>query len=124
MMFAPIYEVCKADSGVQALLGDSDGELRLYAFNLAPKDAALPYATWQNVGGVPTNFLADNPDSDSYSMQINVWGVTTAEVMDVTRAIRDAIQEVCYIVRWGNQARDAQTLAFGYDFDVDWLTYR
>lgn len=124
MMFAPLYDTCQADSTVQGLLGDSDGALRLYPFNLAPKDAALPYVTWQNVSGVPTNFLADNPDSDSFSVQVNVWGTTTSEVMDVTRAIRDAIQEVCYIVRWGNQARDAQTLAFGYDFDVDWLTYR
>lgn len=124
MMFAPLYDTCQADSAVQALLGDSDGELRLYPFNLAPKDAALPYVTWQNVSGLPQNYLADNPDADSFGIQINVWGVTTGEVMDVTQAIRNAIQEVCYIVRWGNQARDAQTLAFGYDFDVDWLTYR
>jgi hypothetical protein len=124
MIAAPIYTVCKADAACQALLGDSDGELRLYPFNLAPKDAALPYVTWQNVNGTPTNFIGDNPDSDAFSLQVNVWGVTTGEVIAVTQAIRDAIQEVCYIVRWGNQDRDAQSLAFGYDFDVDWLTYR
>lgn len=124
MMYAPIYANCAADATCQALLGDSDGNLRLYPFDLAPKDAALPYATWQNVSGSPQNYLADNPDADQFSLQVNVWGVTTGQVMDVTTAIRDAIQEVSYIVRWGNQARDAQTLAFGYDFDVDWYTYR
>jgi hypothetical protein len=124
MMFAPLDETCRADATCQALLGDSNGDLRMYPFNLAPKDCALPYVTWQNVAGTPTNFLADNPDSDGFTVQVNVWGVTTDDVIAVTQAIRDAIQEVCYVVRWGNQARDAQTLAFGYDFDVDWLTYR
>lgn len=124
MMFAPIYTKCQADSTVQGLLGDSDGNLRLYPFELAPKDAPLPYATWQNIGGTPTNFLADNPDSDGFSIQVNVWGQTTGQVIAVTEAIRNAIQDVSYIVRWGNQHRDAETLAFGYDFDVDWLTYR
>lgn len=124
MMFAPIYDRCQADATCQALLGNSDGDLRLYPFSLAPKDAPLPYVTWQNIGGLPTNFLADNPDSDQFSLQVNVWGETDTEVIAVTQAIRNAIQEICYIVRWGNQARDAQSLAFGYDFDVDWLTYR
>lgn len=124
MMFAPIYETCQGDAACQTLLGDSDGELRMYPFNLAPKDAALPYVTWQNVAGTPTNFVGDDPDSDGFTLQVNVWGVTTGDVIGVTQAIRNAIQGVSYIVRWGNQARDAQTLAFGYDFDVDWLTYR
>lgn len=124
MMYAPMLETCKADTACQTLLGDSNGDLRVYPFKLAPKDAALPYVTWQNVAGTPTNFLADNPDSDGFTIQVNVWGVSDTEVVTVTRAIRDAIQGVCYIVRWGNQDQDAQTLAFGYDFDVDWLTYR
>lgn len=124
MMFAPIYTTCQAASAVQALLGDSGDNLRLYPFELAPKDAPLPYVTWQNIGGEPTNFVGDAPDSDSFSVQVNVWGQTTAQVIAVTQAIRDAIQDDSYIVRWGNQHRDAQTLAFGYDFDVDWLTYR
>lgn len=124
MMFAPIYATCQASSALQTLLGDSGGNLRLYPFALAPKDAPLPYVTWQNVGGTPTNYLACDPDSDAFSLQVNVWGQTTGQVIAVTQAIRDAIQGVSYIVRWGNQSRDAQTLAFGYDFDVDWLTYR
>lgn len=124
MMFAPIYTTCQADAACQALLGDSDGALRLYPFRVAPKDAQLPYVTWQNIGGEPANYLADNPDADGFSLQVNVWGETDDQVIDVTQAIRDAIQGVCYIVRWGNQDKDAQTLAFGYDFDVDWLTYR
>lgn len=121
MIYAPIKDVCEAAPAVVALLGTP---LRLYPFKLAPKDAPLPYVTWQNIGGTPTNFIGDDPDSDGFSIQVNVWGRTTGEVIAVTQAIRDAIQGVSYIVRWGNQDRDAQTLAFGYDFDVDWLTYR
>jgi hypothetical protein len=91
---------------------------------LAPKDVVYPYATWQNVGGQPQNYLGDRPDTDKYQMQVDVWGVTSAQVWAVVEALRDAIEDVSHIVRWGNQTRDAETKAFGYSFDVDWFTYR
>lgn len=124
-MYPPIYTVCLAYAPLRAVLDDADGELKLYPFGLAPLKPPLPYATWQMIpGGRPTNTLACKPDSDKWALQVDVWGVTSAQVRTVVEQIRDAIEGVSYIVRWGNQSRDAETLAFGYDFDVDWFTHR
>ena len=123
-MSAPIYPTCLAEPAVVALLGELDGSIRLWPFKLAPQFPELPYATWQNVAGTPENNVSDRPDCDYWRLQVNVWGVTRKQVEQVTNAIRDAVEGVSYIVRWGNEDQDAQTKAFGYDFDVDWFTNR
>lgn len=124
MMFAPIYTVAVANTQVQALLGDGEGGLKLWPFDEAPKDTELPYATWQNVNGMPQNYLADTPDADFYYIQVNVWGVTSQQMFAVVEALRDAIEGVAYVTRWGQTVKDAETKAFGYDFDADFITYR
>lgn len=124
MIGAPIYPTCVGDTTCQALLGDSEGDLRLWPFNKAPDNPALPYATYQNIGGAPENNLSNRPDCDQFRIQINVWGATSEQVRDVSEAIRDAIELDSHITRWGEQVQDAQTKAFGYDFDVDWYTHR
>lgn len=123
-MVPPIYPVCLAYEPLRLLLNDAGGELKLYPFNEAPDGTTLPYATWQGIGGTPTNTLACNPDSDHWALQVDVWGATSAEVRAVVEQIRDAVQGVSYIVRWGTSKRDAETRAFGYDFDVEWFTHR
>lgn len=124
MIGAPIYPTCEADATCQALLGDSEGILRLWPFNTAPLNPPLPYATYQNIGGSPENNVSDRPDCDQFRLQVNVWGATSSDVRAVAEAIRDAIEGESYITRWGEQVQDAQTKAFGYDFDVDWYTHR
>lgn len=125
MIIPPIFQLCNADAGVRAALGvDAGGAVKLYPFDLAPKAVKLPYATWQNVAGEPTNNVSERPDSDKAVLQVNVWGVTTAQVLNAVNAISHAIELDCHITRWGNQSRDDETLAFGYDFDVDWFTHR
>ena len=114
-----------ADSAVVALLDDGAGGIRLYPFGEAPKDAPYPYATWQNIGGLPANNVSDRPDADFFSIQVNVWGVTSNQMWAVVRALQNIMEvDGCAIVRYGNTVKDAETKAFGYDFDADWITYR
>lgn len=125
MMYAPIYTRAMATPAVVALLADGQGSIRLWPFGEAPATPALPYATWQNVGGDPANNLSDRPDADSFSIQVNIWGATSAQLWAVTEALRDIMEvDGCTIVRWGNTVIDDETKAFGYDFDADWITYR
>lgn len=126
MMFPPIYTRALADPAVVALLGATDGSLRLWSFGEAPKGAPMPYATWQTLpNGAPANNVSDRPDADHFSTQINVWGVTSNQMWAVVQALRDIMEvDGCTIVRWGNTVKDAETKAFGYDFDADWITYR
>lgn len=125
MMYAPIYARAMATPAVVALLTDGQGSIRLWPFGEAPATPALPYVTWQNAGGDPANNVSDRPDADSFSIQVNVWAATSAQLWAVTTALRDIMEvDGCTIVRWGNTEIDAQTKAFGYDFDADWITYR
>lgn len=127
MLFAPLYARAMATPAVVALLTDGAGSIRLWPFGEAPLQPApkLPYVTWQNVSGEPANNVSDRPDADSFSIQVNVWATNSAQLWAVTNALRDIMEvEGCTIVRWGNTVKDAQTKAFGYDFDADWITYR
>lgn len=125
MMYAPLYARAMATPAVVALLTDGKGSIRLWPFKQAPLTPALPYVTWQNIGGDPANNVSDRPDADSFNIQVNVWAATSAQLWTVTTALRDIMEvDGCTIVRWGNTEIDAQTKAFGYDFDADWITYR
>jgi len=125
MLYAPLYARAMATSAVVALLTDDKGSIRLWPFGEAPLSPPLPYVTWQNIGGDPANNVSDRPDADSFSIQVNVWAKTSAQLWAVTSALRDIMEvDGCTIVRWGNTEIDAQTKAFGYDFDADWITYR
>lgn len=132
MMYAPLYARAMATPAVVALLDDGKGSIRLWPFGEQPKAPGpnppppkLPYVTWQNIGGDPNNNVSDRPDADRFSIQVNVWAATSVQLWAVTTALRDIMEvEGCTIVRWGNTEIDAQTKAFGYDFDADWITYR
>jgi hypothetical protein len=125
MMYAPLYRIALEDPVVFALLADTSESIRLWPFDQAPKDAPMPYATWQNIGGVPNNNVSDRPDADFFSVQVNVWAMTSAELWAVVEALRDVMEvDGCTIVRWGATVTDEITKALGYDFDVDCITYR
>ena len=121
-MYAPIFAVCAADPAVTALLGVSP--VRIYPFGEAPQGVIKPYAVCQTVGGNPENFLAQRPDIDGYSLQIDVYGVSVTQTRDTAKAIRNAIELKANIVRWGGDSHDPATKTYRYSFDVDWLVPR
>jgi hypothetical protein len=121
-MNPPIFQVCAADLAVTALLGT--GPTRLFPFGEAPRGVTLPYATWQTIGGLPENYLAGAPDLDSFSLQIDIYASTATEARNAAKALRDAIEPVAYVTRWGGESRDPQTRHYRYSFDVDWHVQR
>lgn len=121
-MIAPVFSVCSASAEVIAILGSSP--VRLYPFGEHYDNTVYPYAVWQNIGGSPENYLAQRPDADSYSVQIDVYANTSGEVIAAAKALRDAIEPHAYITRWGDQERDTQTRRYRYSFDVDWIVRR
>lgn len=121
-MQPPIFKVCAASPAVTALLGTNP--VRLFPFGEAPQGVTYPYAVWQIVGGAPENYLADNPDVDGFNLQVDVYAKTGAAAAGVATALRDAIEPVAYITRWGGQSKDSATKTYRISFDVDWLTPR
>ncbi|MCU5775230.1 tail completion protein gp17 [Winslowiella arboricola] len=121
-MIAPIFKVCAASADVIALLGYSP--LRFYPFGQNADVPTYPYAVWQNITGVPENYLAGRPDADSYTLQVDMYANSVEQVIEVARALRDAIEPHAYITRWGNQEQDSETKRYRYSFDVDWIVSR
>lgn len=121
-MIASIFSVCAASQVVKDLLGTNP--VRLYPFGMQDDNIVYPYAVWQNIGGSPENYLNQRPDADRYSLQVDVYGDTDADVIAVAVALRDAIEAKAYITRWGDQSRDPETKRYRYSFDVDWITNR
>ncbi|HBO0984400.1 TPA: DUF3168 domain-containing protein [Pseudomonas aeruginosa] len=121
-MYAPIFKVCSQNPGVVALLGAKP--TRLYLFAEAPDQPGRPYATWQTFGGEPENYLAHRPDIDSFSLQVDVFADTAAQVRAVATAIRNAIELRATITRWSGEERDDPTDLYRISFDVDWWVNR
>lgn len=98
--------------------------VRVFAFGLAPEDTTKPYVTWQVITGRPENYLANRPDIDGYTLQVDVWADDGQIARDVAAAVRDAIEPHAYIVRWGGESRDPDTRAYRLSFDVSWFVHR
>lgn len=124
-MYPPLYATIKGNAGVKAVLGNSP---RVYPHGRSPAPSdplyAVPYAVFQMINGTPENYLTCLPDVDDFTMQIDVYGLTVDSATDGARALRDAIEPVAYVARWGGQFKDPDTNLFRYSFDVDWLTPR
>ena len=122
-MTPPIFQLCSQAAAVTALLG-TGVDLRLYSFGEAPEGVAKPYAVWQLVNGEPENYLAGRPDADDVTLQVDVYGTTSASVRQVRDAIRDAIELHAHVTRWGGEGRDPVTKNYRARFDVDWIVRR
>jgi len=120
-MFPPIFEVCAANSAVKMALGNPP---RIYPFGEAEQGTPKPYAVWQTISGSPENYLAQRPDIDSFTLQVDVYAGTAADARACARAIRDAIEPRAYVVRWNGEMRDPDTKSYRVSFDVDWWTPR
>lgn len=124
-MFPPFYATCAANAGVKAIFGTSP---RIYPHGQAPAAGsvgfATPYAVQQIITGSPENFLAGGPDTDGFTVQVDVYAETVASAASGAQAIRDAIEPVAYISAWRGQFKDPDTDLYRYSFDVDFLTPR
>lgn len=121
-MIPPVFPTAFASAAVKAALGTSP--CRVYPFGEAPEGVTLPYAAWQIITGSPENYLSNTPDTDSYTVQVDVYGATSASVLAAAKTLRDAFEPVAHIVRWGGTGRDPVTRNFSFSFDVDWIDYR
>jgi len=118
----PIFSICAADPGVTALLGTSP--VRLFMFGMAPQNIQKPYAVWQVISGSPESYLAGRPDTDQHLLQIDVYADNASEARTVLAAIVHAVELHSYVVRYGGESRDSETLNYRSSMDVSWHTYR
>lgn len=122
-MFPPLYELIKNDAAVIAALGDAIG-IRFDPFGMTKPDPVLPYSVWQTVGGSPENYINDLPNTDHFSVQIDVYGATGTSVRNAAKALRDALEPHCHITSWRGESTDSETKLSRYSFDISFYNYR
>lgn len=122
MSFAPVFATASAASAVTALIGSNP--VRCYPAGEAPQGVALPYCTYQQVGGGPENYLNQAPDIDGSLVQIDVYAATVSSARAVFVALRNAFQPVAYVVGVREDGKDPDTNRVRISFDTDWLTAR
>lgn len=60
--------------------------------DVAEHATALPYVTWQLIGGTPWRYVENSAADRRHSLvQINVWAATRAETLTLIRAIETAL---------------------------------
>lgn len=121
-MNPPVFTLAKADAGVTAVLGTNP--TRLYGFGEAPQGVDVPYATWQLTIGTPENYVNQTPDMDSMSVQVDVYGDTSASVLSVATALRNAYEPHAHVTLFQSWPRDPETNRLRYTLQVEFLTPR
>lgn len=60
--------------------------------DFAPQGAAVPYLTFQLIGGQPMRYLNNAAANQRHTMvQVNTWSATRAEALALARAIEEAL---------------------------------
>lgn len=123
-MFPPIFPAVAASPACVALLKAGAGPLRFYQFGMAPQNVQKPYAVWQRVFGTPENYLADRPDVDSFTTQVDVYAGSADSARTVALALRDAIEGAAHITSWLGESIDPETKNNRFGFQCDWWVPR
>ncbi len=122
MIITPLVALCRANADVLAIF--STNPMRIYPFGLAPENVAKPYAVFQTIGGSAAMYLGNRPDFDYSSLQIDVYANTLAESIAGATAIRNAIENDCYVTRYDEDGKDPATGLKRCGFDVDLIVTR
>lgn len=101
------------------LIGD-----RIYRHGDAPEGVQTPYVTWFVVSGVPENALDDLPLVDSYTVQVDVWSDDDAEVEQVAKAVRDAIEPFHVMTGMTGNSQDDTTMRYRISMTFGFWTDR
>lgn len=114
-MRPPVPEYLLASTEVAALVGTNP--VRIFR-DVAPQDTARPYVVWSVIFGAAENYLAQRPGIDNFRVQIDCWGDDEAQVEDLARAVRDALEGQRVVMIGINSALpDFETSLRRYSFD-------
>lgn len=61
--------------------------------DVAPFGTAMPYMTWQKVGGYPIHYIGNDAVNKEHSLvQVNVWAASRIEANSLARQVEDALR--------------------------------
>lgn len=118
-MLPPIFQILTGDAAVAAIVGD-----RVYPHDEAPQDVGRPYVTWFVVAGPPELVLDGPPPMDRFTLQVDCWSPTSAGVLSLAAAVRDALERHAHITNQLANRRDPETRLYRYGFELDYFLSR
>lgn len=121
-MYPPVFEAVANDASVREILGENP--VRVFPFGSAPPNVKYPYAVWQTITGSPINHLDLPPDTDRYSVQIDVYSKDVQNCRMAAKALRNAIEFKYDITAFNGESRDFQTNNYRYSFTCEFFTKR
>ncbi|OHV12120.1 tail completion protein gp17 [Kushneria phosphatilytica] len=120
-MYPPVFKTCSGKSAVTAVLGTDP--VRLFPTE-APQGVSTPYATHQIASGMPYNYLAQRPDTDRFTIQIDVFASDQGAAHEAADALIHAMEGAAYVTSYNLNERDEDTRNWRFSFDVDWIVPR
>lgn len=107
---------------VLAIVGGTP--VRIFRHGAAPQDTEKPYVTWFEVAGQPYDQLSGTPCGDFDSVQIDCWSKSDAQVEQLARAVRDALDVAGIANRLVVNSRDPDTKIYRIGLEADYITSR
>lgn len=118
MSLPPIFALLAASPAVTALIGTAP--MRLFPSGNIPQAQVLPAVTWQSVGGLPENQLADRPVVDNMRTQIDCWALDYPGARALFVAVQAAVELNATVVSLNGDDYDEATKRYRTSFDVSW----
>ncbi|HKK31098.1 MAG TPA: DUF3168 domain-containing protein [Alphaproteobacteria bacterium] len=121
-MLPAVFPILAGDSGVTGFIGTSPA--RVYRHGDAPQTVVAPYVTWFVVSGTPENELDELPKVDNYTVQVDCWSDSDAEVEQMAAAVRDALEAEYHMTAVGPNGRDPETKRYRIGMSFTFWTSR
>lgn len=118
-MLPDIFQILSNNVTVQNLISS-----RVYRHGEAPQGVALPYITWHVITGLPENNLSSVPDMDKLSIHIDNWSETDTGIVELAKAVRDAIEPYAHMIDIPVNERDEKTKNYRIGLEFDWFLGR
>lgn len=124
-MTAPIFKLLNASDEVKAFL-QTGNKLRAYEFGLAPDAPVKPYLVWQNISGVPQNYLDCPANTDHITIQIDIYTLEPLQLRNIREAVRKALEldNSCTVTDLRGNEREPVTKLYRTGFDSNWFVDR
>ena len=126
-MLPKIQHLLKASPAVTALIGAGTDPItdpvRVYRHGDAPQGVARPYVTWSVPAGDVENTF-DGGDADLFRVHVDCWSDSDAEVEQLAKAVRDALEVDSYCAGLYADERNLETKRYRMGFAFDFILSR
>lgn len=120
-MLPPVFVALRDAHAVTSLIGTSP--VRAYRHGSAPQNVTAPYVTWSAAGGYAENAF-DGADADVFRIVVDCWSDGDAQVEQLAKAVRSAIEPHAHLQGYESNERDADTQRYRIGMSFDWILDR